>query len=175
MPPDAPWLADHRRAPQGSPPRGRPPLAPVSHTHTSANDGGGATAAAPAATASATAAVATAATTAAATVAGTPPPPLLSVTQRRILYRASQRGWLELDVLLGKWAAATVPAMRPAALAETEALLSRETPELYRWVAGQERPPPDVAARCGGVLASIRTFVEGGGGSATGIPTPPAG
>jgi len=84
------------------------------------------------------------------------------VQQRRILYRASQRGWLELDVLLGKWAAATVPALGAAALAETEALLDRETPELFRWVAGQEAPPPDVAARCGRVMASIRAFVEAG-------------
>ncbi|GAB0490512.1 hypothetical protein MMPV_001749 [Pyropia vietnamensis] len=145
---DAPWLSDHRRAPQGSPLRS-PPV-----THNPDDDGGDA------------AAIAAAPSTA--------PVPPLSVTQRRILYRASQRGWLELDVLLGKWAASAVPAMPPAALAETEVLLSHETPELYRWVAGQDRPPPEVIARCGRVLASIRAFVEGGGG-APGTPhKPPA-
>jgi len=75
---------------------------------------------------------------------------------------------LELDVLLGKWAAATVPALDASALAETEALLARETPELFRWVAGQEVPPPDVAARCGRVMASIRAFVEAGEARAAG-------
>jgi succinate dehydrogenase flavin-adding protein (antitoxin of CptAB toxin-antitoxin module) len=67
----------------------------------------------------------------------------LLLTQRinRLLYRARQRGWLELDLLVGLWAERCVPSLSEAQLDDFEALLNQENPELYKWLTGQIEPP----------------------------------
>ncbi len=69
------------------------------------------------------------------------------MTQRRarLLYRARQRGWLELDLLVGAWAARALPTLPPAGLDDLEALLAEENPELFKWLTGQLPPPPPLA------------------------------
>jgi antitoxin CptB len=86
----------------------------------------------------------------------------LPARQRRILFRARQRGWLELDVLLGRWAAKHVAELRDeVAVARVEALLEAETPHLYEWIVGISEPPPpytDCEA-----LRSLQEFAGGHG------------
>ena len=39
----------------------------------------------------------------------------LDATRRKLLYRSKQRGWLEMDIMLGNWAAANLPRLQEAA------------------------------------------------------------
>jgi succinate dehydrogenase flavin-adding protein (antitoxin of CptAB toxin-antitoxin module) len=58
-----------------------------------------------------------------------------------MLYRARQRGWLELDLLVGMWAEREVDRLTPEMLNDFEVLLDQENPELYKWLTGQITPP----------------------------------
>jgi succinate dehydrogenase flavin-adding protein (antitoxin of CptAB toxin-antitoxin module) len=65
---------------------------------------------------------------------------------------------LEVDLLLGTWAAKYVPSLTEPELAQYEALLNRETLDLYNYVTGREAPPPELA---GPLLDGIVAFVKG--------------
>jgi succinate dehydrogenase flavin-adding protein (antitoxin of CptAB toxin-antitoxin module) len=84
----------------------------------------------------------------------------LSARQRRIIFRSRQRGWLELDVLLGSWAAKHVPGLTDERdIAMVENLLALETPHLYKWIIGQEQPPAEVDNQ---IMKSLQEFARGG-------------
>ena len=63
----------------------------------------------------------------------------------RLVYRSKQRGLLELDVLLGTWAQKHLKTKSRGFLVSYSAVLDEESPELFKWLTGQERPPPRVA------------------------------
>lgn len=91
---------------------------------------------------------------------GAPLPPHLSARQRRIIFRSRQRGWLELDVLLGQWAAKAVPGLRREEdIVRVEALLEVETPHLFEWIVGTS-PPPERWRTCV-ALRSLQEFARG--------------
>lgn len=91
---------------------------------------------------------------------GAPMPTNLSVRQRQIIYRAKQRGWLELDILLGGWAVKHVPHMtNEGELVEIERLLDAETPDMLKWVLKHEQPPAHLETP---VLSSIQSYALGG-------------
>lgn len=54
-----------------------------------------------------------------------------SVRAKRLIYRAKQRGWLEVDVLLGTWAHKNVPTLTPLQLDEFESLVNTDTIDIY--------------------------------------------
>lgn len=64
------------------------------------------------------------------------------VRRKRIIYRSKQRGWLEVDVLLGSWAAAHVKNLSHAEMDDYEKILSEETIDIFNFVSGKE-PLPD--------------------------------
>ena len=80
------------------------------------------------------------------------------VRRKRLLYRSKQRGWLEVDLLLGSWAAQHVPGLSPAELDEYEALLNQETIDIFQIVNGQQPPPPELAGSK--VLARLQAYAE---------------
>lgn len=49
-----------------------------------------------------------------------------------------------MDLLLGTWAARNIPLLSERELEQYEALLNRETLDLYNWVTGKEPPPPEL-------------------------------
>ena len=51
----------------------------------------------------------------------------LDATRRKLLYRSKQRGWLEMDIMLGNWAAANLPRLQ-------EAELQRSLPSQDSWI-----------------------------------------
>ena len=63
-----------------------------------------------------------------------------------LLYRARQRGFLELDLLLGGWATRHASSLDAEGRAALEELLELENPDLFAWLTGQVPAPPEVAS-----------------------------
>lgn len=85
----------------------------------------------------------------------------VSLRQRRIIYRSKQRGWLELDILLGGWAAKYVPKMScEHTLLEVERLLDADTPDMLNWVLKHQDPPPHFNNQ---TMRSIQAYASGEG------------
>ena len=61
----------------------------------------------------------------------------LPMQVNRLLYRAKQRGFLEMDLLVGMWAEKNVPGMDAAKLQAMEQVLDQENPDLFKWLTGQ--------------------------------------
>lgn len=93
--------------------------------------------------------------------AGAHMPQNLSARQRRIIYRCKQRGWLEVDILLGNWAVQKVPQLQEAGLVNIENLLDADTPDVLAWILGHRAPPP---AHATPVMDDIREFVTSDSG-----------
>jgi antitoxin CptB len=78
----------------------------------------------------------------------------LDERRRRILFRAWRRGVREMDLVMGRFADAHLPAMSEADLAEFERLLDVPDPQVSAWIIGGEPPPrefdtPLFARLCG--------------------------
>lgn len=58
----------------------------------------------------------------------------LTVRQKRLVYRSKQRGWLEVDLLLGTWASENVANLSLLELDELEDLVNTETIDIYNIV-----------------------------------------
>ena len=78
---------------------------------------------------------------------GAPPLARLDVVRKRLAYRSKQRGWLEVDLLMGTFADAHLAGFDAAALATYEAILNRETLDLYNIVTGKDAVPAELAGR----------------------------
>lgn len=76
----------------------------------------------------------------------------------RLLYRSRQRGYLELDLLLGKWAESHLTDMDDNMLAALAQVLDQETPDLWKWVTGQEAAPAEVQSNP--VFVALHTRVS---------------
>lgn len=63
----------------------------------------------------------------------------------RLLYRSRQRGFLEMDLLVGIWAEKKIPQLSEDMLRQFEVVLDQENPDLYKWLTGQEQPPSPIA------------------------------
>ena len=61
----------------------------------------------------------------------------------RLRFRSWHRGTREMDLLLGRFADAHLPAFSPEQLAEYEVILEISDPDLYNWIAGKEPVPAD--------------------------------
>lgn len=69
--------------------------------------------------------------------------------RRRInkaLYRAKQRGFLELDIVVGTWAerAMATTTTSDGFLDALDAVLDVENPELFKWLTAQETAPREM-------------------------------
>ena len=87
----------------------------------------------------------------------------LSDRQRRARWRAWHRGMQEMDIILGRFADARVPAMDDAELSAFEQVLAIEDTDLYGWlVKGLTVPEQHRSAMLDDVFASLQTTAKGG-------------
>ncbi len=62
--------------------------------------------------------------------------------RKRLLFRAQRRGFKEVDLIFGTFAAAELSGMSEAALDQFEALLEAPDQEVYAWLKGDAPVPP---------------------------------
>ena len=80
--------------------------------------------------------------------------------RKRLIYRAKQRGWLEVDLLLGTWASMHVPTLNTAQLNEFENFVNMETIDIYNVLTLRSDVPDEMKSSSSGSGSSSRTIVE---------------
>ena len=65
------------------------------------------------------------------------------VRRKRLLFRAQRRGFKEVDLIFGVFAAEALPAMDTPALDEFEALLDAPDKDVFLWLQDQAPVPPE--------------------------------
>lgn len=73
----------------------------------------------------------------------------LEVRKKRLVYRSKQRGWLEVDVLLGTWANQNVPHLSMEELDEFEKFVNMETIDIYNVITLRTDVPQDMKSENG--------------------------
>ncbi|KAG1698632.1 hypothetical protein DVH05_014590 [Phytophthora capsici] len=61
--------------------------------------------------------------------------------RKRIIYRSKQRGWLEVDLLLGRWASQNVMQLSSEELKQYEDILNEETIDIFNYISGKSDVP----------------------------------
>jgi antitoxin CptB len=83
----------------------------------------------------------------------------LEVRKRRILFRAWHRGTREMDLILGRFADATLSKLDARQIDLLETLMEVPDPELYDWITGAKETPADYETP---LMQQLRSFHLGG-------------
>lgn len=65
-----------------------------------------------------------------------------AVRRKRLIYRSKQRGWLEVDLLLGSWAVANVEGLSSKDCDDYEQIVNCETIDIFNFINGKDEIPP---------------------------------
>jgi succinate dehydrogenase assembly factor 2 len=86
----------------------------------------------------------------------------LEVRKKRLIYRAKQRGWLEVDLLLGTWANQNVPSLLTMEeLNEFEAFVNLETIDIYNIITLRSDVPDEMKTSDGnGIVERIQEWAR---------------
>jgi len=77
--------------------------------------------------------------------------------RKRLIWRSKQRGWLEVDLLLGSWAQERAMSLTDDEVAQVERLLALETIDIFNVISGQAAPPQNVQ---GPVLDELKRYAQ---------------
>ncbi|ETV99511.1 hypothetical protein, variant [Aphanomyces invadans] len=64
-----------------------------------------------------------------------------TANRKRVIYRSRQRGWLEVDLLMGRWASENVWTLTADELQQYEDILNRETIDIFNFISGKDEIP----------------------------------
>jgi succinate dehydrogenase assembly factor 2 len=67
-----------------------------------------------------------------------------STNRKRLIYRSKQRGWLEVDLLLGTFATEKVPNMSQEELNDYELILNQETLDIFNFIIERDPLPEEL-------------------------------
>jgi succinate dehydrogenase assembly factor 2 len=86
----------------------------------------------------------------------------LGVRKKRLIYRAKQRGWLEVDLLLGTWASENVPFLNDVdELNQFEDFVNMETIDIYNIITLRLDVPDELKTLDGnGVVERIQAWAR---------------
>ena len=84
----------------------------------------------------------------------------LDARRRRLLFRSWHRGTREMDLIMGRFADATIADLTAAELDAFERLSDEPEPDLYAWITG-DRPVP--AEHDHALFRRMRDFARNGG------------
>ncbi|KAL3766909.1 hypothetical protein ACHAW5_000927 [Stephanodiscus triporus] len=70
--------------------------------------------------------------------------------RKRLVYRSKQRGWLEVDLLLGTWASINVPSLNADELDEFEKFVNMETIDIYNVLTLRSDVPEEMSGSLAG-------------------------
>lgn len=85
----------------------------------------------------------------------------LEVRRKRLVYRSKQRGWLEVDLLLGTWASMNVPSLNASDLNEFEDFVNMETIDIYNIITLRLEVPDELKRDDGnGVVQRIQSWAR---------------
>lgn len=85
----------------------------------------------------------------------------LEVRKKRLVYRAKQRGWLEVDVLLGTWAIENVHLLSLDELNQFEDFVNIETIDIYNIITLRTDVPESMRKEDGnGVVERIQEWAR---------------
>ena len=85
----------------------------------------------------------------------------LDARKKRLIYRSKQRGWLEVDLLLGTWASMHVPQLSVEELDQFEKFVNLETVDIYNVLTLRTDVPEDMKCNdSSNVEEGTKTVVE---------------
>ena len=64
--------------------------------------------------------------------------------RKQLLYRSKQRGWLEVDIILGSWASDNLSKLDKNALLKYEKLLNQDTTDIFDIIIRSKSVPKDL-------------------------------
>mmetsp|Transcript_24009 Transcript_24009/g.35705 ORF Transcript_24009/g.35705 Transcript_24009/m.35705 type:complete len:140 (+) Transcript_24009:3-422(+) len=85
----------------------------------------------------------------------------LEVRKKRLVYRSKQRGWLEVDLLLGTWASINVPSLNLDELDQFEDFVNLESTDIYNIITLRTDVPEFMKREDGeGVVEKIQEWAR---------------
>jgi succinate dehydrogenase assembly factor 2 len=84
----------------------------------------------------------------------------LASRQKRLIYRSKQRGWLEVDLLLGTWAHENVPGLQGDELDQFEDFVNMETIDIYNVITLRLDVPEEMKRGGEGVVERIQLWAR---------------
>ena len=85
----------------------------------------------------------------------------IATRQKRLIYRAKQRGWLEVDLLLGTWASQNVTKLQEGEeLDQFEDFVNMETIDIYNIITLRLDVPDEMKRDGNGVVERIQEWAR---------------